>query len=60
MQVLLQNVDSILTASTKYPKEMGALRNKTGDVIIVILDCKATDLKKKLDQLHHESNKVHH
>lgn len=56
---LLQNADSILRASTKYPKEMGALRNKSGDEIIVILDCKATDLKKKLDQLRHESNKVH-
>lgn len=43
----------------KYPKEMGALRNKkSGDEIIVVLDCKATDLKKKLDQLHHESKKV--
>jgi len=57
--VLLQKVDSILTASTKYPKEMCALRNKTGDDIAVILDCKANDLKKKLDQLHHDSNKVH-
>ncbi|GFG29927.1 hypothetical protein Cfor_09945 [Coptotermes formosanus] len=52
-----ENVDSVLKASTKYPKEMGALRNKTGDDIIVILDCRVTDLKKKLDQLHHESHK---
>ncbi|KDR09111.1 Coiled-coil domain-containing protein 151 [Zootermopsis nevadensis] len=53
-----QNTDSILRATMKYPKEMGALRNKkSGDEIIVVLDCKATDLKKKLDQLHHESKK---
>jgi hypothetical protein len=58
--VLLQRVDGILRASTKYPKEMCALRNKTGDDITVTLDYKATDLKKKLDQLHHDSNKVHH
>lgn len=55
---LLQNADRIIKASAKYPKEMGALRNKTGDEIIVILDCKVTDLKKKLDQLRHESKKV--
>jgi hypothetical protein len=36
------------------------LRNKTGDDITAILDCKATDLKKNLDQLHHDSNKVQH
>lgn len=48
-----QNTDRILRAS----KELGALRNKTGDEVTVILDCKASDLKKKLDQLHHESGK---
>jgi hypothetical protein len=50
----LQNTDRILRAS----KKLGALRNKTGDEVTVILDCKASDLKKKLDWLHHESGKV--
>ncbi|PNF16323.1 hypothetical protein B7P43_G10836, partial [Cryptotermes secundus] len=48
-----QHTDSILRAS----KELGALRNKTSDEVTVILDCKASDLKKKLDWLHHESDK---
>jgi hypothetical protein len=51
---LLQNTDRILRAS----KELGALRNKTGDEVTAILDCKASDLKKKLNRLHHESGKV--
>ena len=44
-------------ASAKYPKEIGGLRNKSGEEVIKQLDCKATDLKKKLDLLRHESKK---
>ncbi|PSN45156.1 hypothetical protein C0J52_03936 [Blattella germanica] len=52
-----QNFDTILRARSKYPKEAGALRNKSAEEVVTLLDCKATDLKKKLDLLRHESTK---
>jgi hypothetical protein len=54
MTVLLQNTARSLSTS----KELGALHNKTSDEVALILDCKACDLKKKLDRLRHESGKV--
>ncbi|KAJ9583182.1 hypothetical protein L9F63_022482 [Diploptera punctata] len=52
-----QNVQTVLRASAKYPKEIGGLRKKSGEEIVKQLDCKATDLNKRLDLLRHESLK---
>lgn len=49
--------ESMLKSCVKYPKDMGALRNKRKDEAVQVLDYKCIDLNKKLDLLRHQ-NKV--
>nr|CAD7256230.1 unnamed protein product [Timema shepardi] len=41
---------------TKRPtKDIMALKNKTGDEVVTVLDCKVIDMQKKLDLIRHQS-----
>nr|CAD7400192.1 unnamed protein product [Timema cristinae] len=41
---------------TKRPtKDIMALKNKTGDEVVTVLDCKVIDMQKKLDLVRHQS-----